>query len=66
MFFLGRSFLFIMFSIAMILSHSGAHKKLISSPAVAVFPHPLASDLNFGRFVIITRLTFSFFAYLMI
>ncbi|KOM54188.1 hypothetical protein LR48_Vigan10g008000 [Vigna angularis] len=29
---------------------AGAHKKLISSPAVAVFPHPLASDLNFGRY----------------
>ncbi|KAK7379968.1 hypothetical protein VNO78_32261 [Psophocarpus tetragonolobus] len=29
---------------------AGAHKKLISSPSVAVFPHPLASDLNFGRY----------------
>ncbi|KAL2321333.1 hypothetical protein Fmac_030302 [Flemingia macrophylla] len=29
---------------------AGAHKKLISSPPVAVFPHPLASDLNFGRY----------------
>jgi len=39
----------------MILSPSGAHNKLISSPPVAVFPHPLASDLNFGRFVIISH-----------
>ncbi|KAE9588169.1 putative ceramide glucosyltransferase [Lupinus albus] len=29
---------------------TGAHKKLISSPPVAVFPHPLATDLNFGRY----------------
>ncbi|KAF1862300.1 hypothetical protein Lal_00026826 [Lupinus albus] len=29
---------------------AGAHKRLISSPPVAVFPHPLASDLNFGRY----------------
>ncbi|OIW08926.1 hypothetical protein TanjilG_05902 [Lupinus angustifolius] len=29
---------------------AGAHKKLISSPPVAVFPHPLATDLNFGRY----------------
>ncbi|XP_061345033.1 uncharacterized protein LOC133290901 isoform X2 [Gastrolobium bilobum] len=29
---------------------AGAYKKLISSPAVAVFPHPLATDLNFGRY----------------
>ncbi|XP_020215837.1 uncharacterized protein LOC109799647 [Cajanus cajan] len=29
---------------------SGAHKRLITSPPVAVFPHPLASDLNFGRY----------------
>ncbi|XP_047167041.1 uncharacterized protein LOC124836032 [Vigna umbellata] len=45
---------------------AGAHKKLISSPAVAVFPHPLASDLNFGRFVIISHLKLCFFAFLMI
>jgi hypothetical protein len=38
------------------LSFAGAHKRLITSPPVAVFPHPLASDLNFGRFVIITHL----------
>ena len=56
MFFLGHSFLFIMAFIAMILLRSGAHKKLISSPAVAVYPHPLASDLNFGRFVIVAHL----------
>ncbi|KAL9242321.1 hypothetical protein vseg_016334 [Gypsophila vaccaria] len=29
---------------------AGAHKKLITSPPVAVFPHPLASDLNFSRY----------------
>ncbi|XP_028781099.1 uncharacterized protein LOC114737345 [Neltuma alba] len=29
---------------------AGAHKELIYSPPVAVFPHPLASDLNFGRY----------------
>ncbi|TKY44566.1 Ceramide glucosyltransferase [Spatholobus suberectus] len=29
---------------------AGAHKKLITSPPVAVFPHPLASDLNLGRY----------------
>ncbi|KAL0410598.1 UNVERIFIED_CONTAM: hypothetical protein Slati_3649500 [Sesamum latifolium] len=29
---------------------AGAHKRLITSPPVAVFPHPLASDLNFGRY----------------
>jgi len=29
---------------------SGAHKKLITSPPVAVFPHPLASDLSFSRY----------------
>ncbi|KAK6158983.1 hypothetical protein DH2020_006297 [Rehmannia glutinosa] len=29
---------------------AGAHKRLIWSPPVAVFPHPLASDLNFGRY----------------
>ncbi|KMZ56945.1 UDP-Glc: ceramide beta-glucosyltransferase, family GT21 [Zostera marina] len=29
---------------------SGAHKRLITSPAVAIFPHPLASDLNFSRY----------------
>ncbi|EPS74108.1 ceramide glucosyltransferase, partial [Genlisea aurea] len=29
---------------------AGAHKRLISSPPVAVFPHPLASDLSFGRY----------------
>ncbi|XP_044470845.1 uncharacterized protein LOC123199886 [Mangifera indica] len=29
---------------------AGAHKRLITSPSVAVFPHPLASDLNFGRY----------------
>lgn len=29
---------------------SGAQKRLITSPPVAVFPHPLASDLNFGRY----------------
>lgn len=28
---------------------SGAHKRLITSPPVAVFPHPLASDLTFSR-----------------
>ncbi|KAG5559270.1 hypothetical protein RHGRI_008983 [Rhododendron griersonianum] len=30
---------------------AGAHKRLITSPPVAVFPHPLASDLSFSRFV---------------
>lgn len=29
---------------------AGAHKSLITSPPVAVFPHPLASDLSFGRY----------------
>jgi len=29
---------------------AGQHKRLISSPPVAVFPHPLASDLSFSRF----------------
>ncbi|XP_056166958.1 uncharacterized protein LOC130138056 isoform X1 [Syzygium oleosum] len=29
---------------------AGAHKRLISSPPVAVFPHPLASDLSFSRY----------------
>ncbi|KMT03204.1 hypothetical protein BVRB_8g197530 [Beta vulgaris subsp. vulgaris] len=29
---------------------SGAHKKLITSPPVAVFPHPLSSDLSFSRY----------------
>ncbi|GAB2265608.1 hypothetical protein Dimus_000648 [Dionaea muscipula] len=29
---------------------AGAHNRLITSPPVAVFPHPLASDLNFGRY----------------
>ncbi|CAN6451411.1 unnamed protein product [Victoria cruziana] len=29
---------------------AGAHKQLITSPAVAVFPHPLASDLSFARY----------------
>ncbi|KAI8032722.1 hypothetical protein LOK49_LG01G01619 [Camellia lanceoleosa] len=28
----------------------GAHNKLITSPHVAVFPHPLASDLSFSRY----------------
>ncbi|KAF3495161.1 hypothetical protein DY000_02057349 [Brassica cretica] len=31
-------------------SLAGAHKRLITSPPVAVFPHPLASDLSFGRY----------------
>ncbi|KAG5559272.1 hypothetical protein RHGRI_008983 [Rhododendron griersonianum] len=31
---------------------AGAHKRLITSPPVAVFPHPLASDLSFSRFVL--------------
>ncbi|KAK4771708.1 hypothetical protein SAY86_013483 [Trapa natans] len=31
---------------------AGAHKKLISSPPVAVFPHPLASDLTFSQFIL--------------
>ncbi|GJM92260.1 hypothetical protein PR202_ga08710 [Eleusine coracana subsp. coracana] len=31
---------------------AGEHKRLISSPPVAVFPHPLASDLSFPRFEI--------------
>ena len=35
----------------MILFLLGAHNELIYSPPFAVFPHPLASDLNFGRFV---------------
>ncbi|KAL6984732.1 hypothetical protein U1Q18_018114 [Sarracenia purpurea var. burkii] len=30
---------------------AGAHKRLITSPPVAVFPHPLASDLSFSRVV---------------
>ncbi|KAI4350795.1 hypothetical protein L6164_005210 [Bauhinia variegata] len=29
---------------------AGAHKRLITSPPVAVFPHPLASDLTLGRY----------------
>jgi len=29
---------------------AGQHKRLISSPPVAVFPHPLASDLSFPRY----------------
>ncbi|CAA0838626.1 Nucleotide-diphospho-sugar transferases superfamily protein [Striga hermonthica] len=29
---------------------AGAHKRLITSPPAAVFPHPLASDLNFARY----------------
>ncbi|KAI4377083.1 hypothetical protein MLD38_014769 [Melastoma candidum] len=29
---------------------AGAHKQLITSPPVAVFPHPLASDLTFSRY----------------
>eukprot|EP01018_Ginkgo_biloba_P027603 Gb_01222 [translate_table: standard] len=29
---------------------SGAHKRLISSPPVAIFFHPLASDLSFSRY----------------
>ncbi|KAL1804858.1 hypothetical protein ACET3Z_027926 [Daucus carota] len=29
---------------------AGAHKRLITSPPVAVFPHPLATDLNFSRY----------------
>ncbi|XP_077217733.1 uncharacterized protein LOC143852224 isoform X2 [Tasmannia lanceolata] len=29
---------------------SGAHKRLIFSPPVAIFPHPLASDLTFPRY----------------
>jgi hypothetical protein len=28
---------------------TGQHKRLISSPPVAIFPHPLASDLSFSR-----------------
>ncbi|THF95310.1 hypothetical protein TEA_016852 [Camellia sinensis var. sinensis] len=28
----------------------GAHNRLITSPPVAVFPHPLASDLSFSRY----------------
>jgi hypothetical protein len=31
-------------------SFTGQHKRLISSPPVAVFPHPLASDLSFSRY----------------
>ncbi|XP_026420407.1 uncharacterized protein LOC113316445 [Papaver somniferum] len=29
---------------------AGQHKRLITSPPVAVFPHPLASDLSFPRY----------------
>ncbi|KAF3792308.1 hypothetical protein EJ110_NYTH00450 [Nymphaea thermarum] len=29
---------------------AGAYKQLITSPSVAVFPHPLASDLSFARY----------------
>uniref|UniRef100_A0A0D3EXK9 ceramide glucosyltransferase n=1 Tax=Oryza barthii TaxID=65489 RepID=A0A0D3EXK9_9ORYZ len=29
---------------------AGQHKRLISSPPVAVFPHPLSSDLSFSRY----------------
>ncbi|KAM7259301.1 hypothetical protein ACFE04_015042 [Oxalis oulophora] len=29
---------------------AGANKQLITSPPVAVFPHPLASDLSFSRY----------------
>ncbi|KAH7518215.1 hypothetical protein FEM48_Zijuj09G0147900 [Ziziphus jujuba var. spinosa] len=29
---------------------AGAHKSLITSPLVAVFPHPLARDLSFSRY----------------
>jgi hypothetical protein len=35
-------------------SLAGAHKRLITSPPVAVFPHPLASDLSFGRYILIS------------
>ena len=31
-------------------SFIGQHKRLIWSPPVAVFPHPLASDLSFSRY----------------
>lgn len=46
----------IILTITTLPSFSGAHKRLITSPPVAVFPHPLASDLNFGRFVTISHL----------
>jgi len=42
--------------ITIMLSFAGAHKRLITSPPVAVFPHPLATDLNFGRFVTFNHL----------
>lgn len=29
---------------------AGAHKRLITSPPVAVFPHPLATDMTFPRY----------------
>ncbi|KAK9142040.1 hypothetical protein Syun_011440 [Stephania yunnanensis] len=29
---------------------AGDHKRLITSPPIAVFPHPLASDLSFSRY----------------
>ncbi|KAK9991516.1 hypothetical protein SO802_026501 [Lithocarpus litseifolius] len=29
---------------------AGVHKRLITSPPVAVFPHPLSSDLSFSRY----------------
>ncbi|XP_030952359.1 uncharacterized protein LOC115975635 isoform X1 [Quercus lobata] len=29
---------------------AGAHKRLITSPPVAVFPHPLSSELSFSRY----------------
>lgn len=36
--------------IILTVSFTGQHKRLISSPPVAVFPHPLASDLSFSRY----------------
>ncbi|RHN43619.1 putative ceramide glucosyltransferase [Medicago truncatula] len=37
-------------AITIMLSFAGAHKRLITSPPLALFPHPLATDLNFGRY----------------
>ncbi|PPR82259.1 hypothetical protein GOBAR_AA38458 [Gossypium barbadense] len=37
-------------TIASTKSFTRAHKRLITSPPVAVFPHPIASDLTFSRY----------------
>lgn len=39
----------LLFQLLIFVFFPGAHKRLITSPPVAVFPHPLASDLTFSR-----------------